>query len=424
MAKKKIRRPASSRKSKPAEERPETGARPSWRGMISFGLVNVPVNLYTAVKPEIHGMNYLRKDDLCPISYKKVCRATGEEVPFSDIVKGYEYREGDFVVLEDADFRKADVKRTSAIEVAQFVDESEVDPRYIEKPYYLEPQEKAHTAYALFRDAMARSGKVGIGLFVLRDREHLVMLKPEGRVLMLIQLRFAATIRDTAGLDLPGSADVPKNQMELALELIKKFGGRPSRPRRSRTPTRRACGRSSRPKPRAGPSTSARRKSRARPRSRTSSPSSRRACPRPCTDPRGAPWVSRNTGKSGPSPERPSPSRPKTPRPPPGPRRKPRPAAWPSLSTSTGRPISTMTCASSMPAFSRAGPCPRALRWTRATGGWRSWSRTILSPTRTSTAGSPKANTARAWSRSETMGPTRPVKASAARTRRPWSSRR
>jgi DNA end-binding protein Ku len=219
------RRSPSSKKTRTAEEQPETGSRPSWRGLISFGLVNVPVNLYTAVKPEIHAMNYLRKDDLCPISYRKVCRATGEEVPFKDIVKGYEYRDGDFVVLEDADFRKADVKRTSAIEVAQFVDEAEIDPKYIEKPYYLEPQAKAHTAYALFRDAMARTGKVGIGVFVLRDREHLVMLKPEGRVLMLIQLRFAATVRSAAGLDLPGEIDVPKNQIELALELVKKFGG-------------------------------------------------------------------------------------------------------------------------------------------------------------------------------------------------------
>jgi len=202
-----------------------SGARPSWRGMISFGLVNVPVNLYTAVKPEIHAMNFLRKDDLCPIAYKKVCRATGEEVPFKDIVRGYEYRDGDYVVLDDGDFQKADVKRTSAIEVEAFVDESEIDPKYIEKPYYLEPQKKAQTAYALFRDAMARSKKVGIGVFVLKDREHLVMLKPEGRALLLIQMRFAASLRSPEGLDLPGKAEAPKAQMELALELVKKFGG-------------------------------------------------------------------------------------------------------------------------------------------------------------------------------------------------------
>ncbi len=103
-----------AQRAKPArssDEEATSGARPTWTGMISFGLVNVPVNLYTAVKPEIHAMNYLRKDDLCPISYKKVCRLTGEEVPFKDIVKGYEYRDGDFVVLSDSDFEKADVKK-------------------------------------------------------------------------------------------------------------------------------------------------------------------------------------------------------------------------------------------------------------------------------------------------------------------------
>jgi DNA end-binding protein Ku len=193
--------------------------------MISFGLVNVPVSLYTAVKPEIHAMNYLRKDDLCPISYKKVCRSTGEEVPYRDIVRGYEFREGDYVVLNDEDFKKADAKRTSTIEIEVFVDEKDVDPKYIEKPYYLVPDKKAHKAYALLREAMGKSKKVGIGRFVLRDREHLVMLKPEGPVILLVQLRFAATLRSPAELDLPVKADVPKNQMELALELIKKFQG-------------------------------------------------------------------------------------------------------------------------------------------------------------------------------------------------------
>jgi DNA end-binding protein Ku len=209
----------------PGEDRPAAGARPSWRGMISFGLVNVPVNLYTAVKPEIHEMNYLRKDDLCPIAYKKVCRLTGEEVPFQDIVKGYEYREGDYVVLKDEDFEKADVKKSSAIEIDVFVDEKDVDPKYVEKPYYLEPQKKAGSAYALFREAMTASKKVAIGIFVLKDREHLVMLKPEGKVILLVMLRFAASLRDPVGLDLPAKADVPRNQMELALDLIKKFGG-------------------------------------------------------------------------------------------------------------------------------------------------------------------------------------------------------
>ncbi len=193
--------------------------------MISFGLVNIPVSLYVAVKPELHEMNYLRKGDLCPIQYKKVCRFTGEEVPFNEIVRGYEYREGDYVVLDEADFKKADVARSSSIDVEVFVDEGDVDAKYLEKPYYLEPQKKAHKTYALFREALAKSGKVGIGTFVLRDREHLVMLKPEGKVILMVQLRFAASIRDASELDLPAETAIPKNQMDLALELIKKFEG-------------------------------------------------------------------------------------------------------------------------------------------------------------------------------------------------------
>jgi DNA end-binding protein Ku len=217
--------PKVTKRAPSTDEEGPAGGRPSWTGMISFGLVNVPVNLYVAVKPEIHAMNYLRKDDLCPISYKKVCRVTGEEVPYKDIVRGYEYREGDYVVLSDDDFGKADVKRTSTIDVEVFVDEGDVDPKYIEKPYYLEPQKKGHKAYALLREAMARSKKVAIGVFVLRDREHLVMLKPEGKVILLLLLRFAASLRSPAELDLPEKADVPRNQMELALDLIKKFEG-------------------------------------------------------------------------------------------------------------------------------------------------------------------------------------------------------
>jgi DNA end-binding protein Ku len=200
--------------------------RPAWSGMISFGLVNVPVNLYVAVKPEVHQMTYLRKDDLCPIQYKKVCRVTGDEVPYEDLVKGYEYQDGDYVVLDEEDFKKADLKRSYAIELEVFVEEKEVPPKLMDKPYYLEPQKKAHKTYALLREAMARSKKVGIGTFVLRNREHVVMLKPEGRVILLILLRFVDSLRDPRELDLPvGASSVPGKQMDLALELIRKFEG-------------------------------------------------------------------------------------------------------------------------------------------------------------------------------------------------------
>jgi DNA end-binding protein Ku len=193
--------------------------------MISFGLVNIPVKLQTAVTADTYSMNYLRKDDLCPIQYKKVCRRTGEEVPFEDIVRGYQYAKDDYVVLKEEDFQKAASKKTYTIDIELFVNEKEIDPKFIEKPYYLEPEKKAHTTYALFRKALAESGMAGIGRFVLKDREHLVMLKADHEVIMLFVMRFAATLKKTSELDLPKSGEIPKNQHELALELINKLKG-------------------------------------------------------------------------------------------------------------------------------------------------------------------------------------------------------
>jgi DNA end-binding protein Ku len=170
-------------------------------------------------------MNYLRKDDLCPIQYKKVCRRTGEEVPFEDIVRGYQYEKDDYVVLKEEDFQKAASKKTYTIDIEQFVSEKEVDLKYIEKPYYLEPEKKARATYALFHQALAESGMVGIGRFVLKDREHLVMLKADHEVILLVVMRFAATLKKTSELDLPKAAEIPRNQKELALELIGKLKG-------------------------------------------------------------------------------------------------------------------------------------------------------------------------------------------------------
>jgi len=170
-------------------------------------------------------MNYLRKDDLCPIQYRKVCRWSGEEVPFSDIVRGYQYKKDDYVVLKEEDFQKAAAKKTYTIDIELFVDEKEIHPKFIEKPYFLEPEKKARSTYALFRAALAESNKVGIGRFVLKDREHLVMLKADHDVILLIQMRFADTFKKTSELDLPKSVDIPRSQRELALELIDKLKG-------------------------------------------------------------------------------------------------------------------------------------------------------------------------------------------------------
>jgi DNA end-binding protein Ku len=196
-----------------------------WTGLISFGLVNIPVRLFPAAKEDTFSFNYLRRGDLCPIQYKKVCRLSGEEVPYQDIVRGYEYQKGDFVVLNEKDFEKADVEKSQAIEIEVFADEKEIPPEYFEKPYFLEPEKKGQKTYALFREALAKSKKIGIGKFVLRNREHLVMIKPQGNLIMLLVMRFGNTLKSADELNVPKAAKVPQQQLDLALELIRKFEG-------------------------------------------------------------------------------------------------------------------------------------------------------------------------------------------------------
>jgi DNA end-binding protein Ku len=196
-----------------------------WSGSINFGLVNIPVKLYTAVKESHLHFNFLRRQDLCPIGYEKVCRKTGETVKPEDIVRGYEYQKGDYVVLDENDFKKADVEKTHSIDIEDFVPEKDIDITYADKPYYVEPEKKAVHVYALFRDALNETKKVGIGKFVLKDREHLVMLKAQDDGIILNMLRYQEQILDPSELNLPSKTKIPRNQMELALELIEKLSG-------------------------------------------------------------------------------------------------------------------------------------------------------------------------------------------------------
>lgn len=196
-----------------------------WSGVINFGLVSIPVKLYTAVKESHLHFNLLRRDDLCPIGYKKICRVTGEEVAPEEIVRGYEYQKGDYVILEEEDFKKADVEKNYAITLEDFVLEKEVDIKYAEKPYYLEPEKTSKQVYALFREALTEAKKVGIGKFVLKDKEHLVMLKAQGNILLLVLLRFHSEIVDPSSLDIPDKIKLPRNQVDLALELIDRLSG-------------------------------------------------------------------------------------------------------------------------------------------------------------------------------------------------------
>jgi DNA end-binding protein Ku len=192
-----------------------------WSGSISFGLVNIPIKLYSASEERALSFKLLAKDDLCPVSYKKVCREDDKVVEQKDIVKGYEYEKGEFVVLTPDDFDRAKTAKSDTIDIVAFVDLEEIDAKHYEKPYYLEPAKKAGKAYVLLRDALAESGKVGIARYAMRDRGHIGMLKPEGNALLLIQMRYADELRDPEDLYLPEDASYSKKELDLALSLIK-----------------------------------------------------------------------------------------------------------------------------------------------------------------------------------------------------------
>lgn len=191
-----------------------------WRGSISFGLVNIPVRLFSA--SQVHeglDLDMLHKEDHAPIRYARVCRSDGKEVPWDEIVKGYEYRDGDYVVLTPEDLKKADVEKTKTIKIHQFAAESEIDTRYYEKPYYLEPEKGAGEAYALLREALERSDKIALAKFAMRARENMAAIKPVGKALILNQLRFPADVRSPADLNLPDKK-ASEEEVKMALALI------------------------------------------------------------------------------------------------------------------------------------------------------------------------------------------------------------
>lgn len=191
-----------------------------WTGAISFGLIYIPVKLYNASETQELSFNLLRRSDRSRIKYVRISSATGEEVPNDEIVKGYEYAKGEYVVMEDEDFKKANVKKTQTIEMVNFVNADQVDDKLFEKPYYLEPIKEARKAYALLREALQRTGKVGVGRFVLRNRENIGIIRPEGKALLLIQMRFVGEIRPPTELDLPDQETVAEKELEMAQQLI------------------------------------------------------------------------------------------------------------------------------------------------------------------------------------------------------------
>jgi len=195
-------------------------ARAIWKGSISFGLVNIPIALYPATRREELKFRLLRKTDLSPVNYKRVAEKDGKEVPWDQIVKGYEYEKGRYVLLQDEDFQRVDIEATQTVDIQDFVELDEIDPIFFYKPYYLEPQKGGDKPYALLRDALKDSKKVGMAKVVIKTREYLAGVKPEDGALVLELMHFADELADTNKLHIPKKVEVGKREMTMAKSLI------------------------------------------------------------------------------------------------------------------------------------------------------------------------------------------------------------
>jgi DNA end-binding protein Ku len=193
--------------------------RPIWTGSIGFGLVNIPVKLYSATQDSTLNLDMLDKKDHSNIKFKRVNAETGKEVPYDNIVRAYKLN-GQYIVLDEKDFQAANAKKTKTISIEDFVDEAEIDSTYYETPYYLEPDKSGIRAYALLREALKKTGKVGVATFVLRNKEALAILKPADDVIVLNRIRFYEEIRDEKELNLPAKSEVKPKELEMAVSLI------------------------------------------------------------------------------------------------------------------------------------------------------------------------------------------------------------
>ncbi|MGH2965889.1 MAG: Ku protein [Solirubrobacterales bacterium] len=203
-------------------------ARAIWTGSISFGLLNVPVRLYSAVSRKSVSFKELRASDSSRVRHKRVAEADGEEVPYEEIVKGYELAPEQYVVLTREELEELDPQKTKAIEIQDFVDLDEIDPIYFDHPYYLGPDKGAEKAYALLIKAMTDSSKVAIARFVLRNRENLAALRPMGKVLTMATMRFADEVVSPDELDdiIPENGrKLDKREVEMARQLIESLSG-------------------------------------------------------------------------------------------------------------------------------------------------------------------------------------------------------
>jgi DNA end-binding protein Ku len=195
-------------------------ARALWKGSISFGLVNIPIELHTAVRNHRPRFRMLHARDKSPVKFERVCIRDGHPVAWEDLVKGYEYAKGQFVVLTKEDFQAAAVEKTRTVDIIDFVEADEIDDRYFETPYYLVPAKGGERAYALLREAIRDSKRIGIAKFILRDAQHLAAVEVIKDAIVLTVMRFADELVDVAQFNLPSDKDVRRQELDMAKALV------------------------------------------------------------------------------------------------------------------------------------------------------------------------------------------------------------
>lgn len=191
-----------------------------WKGSITFGLVGIPVALQTATRTEELKFKLLRNSDLSPVNYKRVAQTDGKEVPWDQIVKGYEYEKGKFVVLKDEDFKRVDLEATDTIDIVDFVNLNEINPMFFHRPYYLEPQKGGGPAYHLLRQVLADTNRAGISKVIIRTRQHLAAVKANGNLLVLELMHFADEIIDANAIKAPAEKALGKRELTMAKTLV------------------------------------------------------------------------------------------------------------------------------------------------------------------------------------------------------------
>ena len=199
-------------------------ARTLWKGAISFGLVHIPVGLYSAEKRNSFDLTMLDRRSMKPVGFKRYNKETGEDVSWDDIVKGYEYEKGRYVILTEEDFKRANVEATQTVDILSFVNRDEIGPMYYETPYYLAPDKRGHKGYALLRETLTQTGKIGVANVVIRTRQYVAVLIPYRDVILMNTLRYPSELRDTDDLDVPSSnlkeVGVSSREVEMARRLV------------------------------------------------------------------------------------------------------------------------------------------------------------------------------------------------------------